>query len=176
MIHVFNELNKQANLPFILNVNVSRTIQRFDMNAVAHADDETLMRSPYNFDSLDIGQTVIVPAWTPIQLCVRYACALFRFQSLEPIAQEISCTRGVEIFPLLVPMGSAWQAGKSQFLWILMHTLCAPSVARVNVYLNVSILEEFLIFRLVRRMFAALASQWRQRILRSVQQTRRVCA
>lgn len=150
MICVFNELNKHANLPLILNVNASRTIQHFDVDAVAHADDETLMRSSYNFDSLDNGKTVAgctvaVPAWTPMQLYVRYAYALFRSQSLEPIAHVRTASR---YSPCLFRWEARSRPVAARRICLLMHTLCALSVARRNVYLNrlLGILKNFSFF------------------------------
>lgn len=135
MMRTFERLNEYSSLlPFALNAGCSRVSKRFDVGAIAESSSQCLLREPYDFSENDA--TVRSTAWTPAELFVRYAYTLARFDSFESVRENIRRERGVRLFPLLVPVGSVWQSGSSQLLWILLHTLCALSVARRNVYLS----------------------------------------
>lgn len=137
MVRTFERLNEYSSLlPFALNAGCSRIARRFDVREIAESSSRSLLKEPYDFSERGKDATMPNIAWTPADLFVRYAYTLARFDSFESVRENIRRERGVDVFPLFVPVGSVWQSGSSQLLWILLHTLCALSVARRNVYLS----------------------------------------
>lgn len=114
-----NSYYASSGLPFPINVDGSVTVRSLLNDSIEMTDTNT--------------NSVIWSSTT--QRYARYAYVLARYRSLEPMMSRVESERSVKLFPIILPLGSAWQSGTSQLLWILLHTICALSISRANDHL-----------------------------------------
>lgn len=71
-----------------------------------------------------------------IGIYAMYAYTCDSYEALDDIVENIRRLRGITISPVYLPRYTAWQRGPAQLLWILLHSICALSVERDNLYIG----------------------------------------
>lgn len=72
--------------------------------------------------------------FSPFRRFLDYYPSLETYELLREIMDRINESRGIDLFPILLPVPLVWQGPTSKLLWILLHTIMALCRAQNNAY------------------------------------------